>query len=70
MPTNFKLCIFLICALLIINVENNYSQVSITSLNTYYESFDGMGTSATATVPAGFRLNSTANWTTGVTATT
>lgn len=47
-----------------------YAQVSITTNNTYYENFDGMGTSATATLPAGFRVNSTKDWTTGTTATT
>lgn len=48
-----------------------WGQVSITSLSVAYtENFNGMGTSATATLPAGFRVNTTANWTTGTTTTT
>lgn len=53
------------------------AQISIPSSNSVTETFDGIGTSATATLPANWKMSSagtglTANWTTGtnVTATT
>lgn len=49
------------------------SQVSITTLGSAYtENFDGMGTSATATLPTGFKVHNggTPDWSLGTTATT
>ncbi|WP_175487164.1 YDG domain-containing protein [Epilithonimonas hungarica] len=49
----------------------SFGQQSITSLSTEVsQNFDGIGTSGTATLPTGFRVNTTANWNTGTTATT
>jgi hypothetical protein len=51
--------------------QNSWGQVSITTLSTpFTENFNAMGNSATATLPAGFRVNTAANWSTGTTATT
>jgi hypothetical protein len=48
-----------------------YAQLSITSTGTAFtENFDGMGTSGTATLPTGFRVGTTSDWTVGTTATT
>ncbi|MFN4083730.1 MAG: T9SS type A sorting domain-containing protein [Bacteroidia bacterium] len=53
---------FLLCLLL----NQSWGQVSITTQATYQESFDGMGTSGTATLPTGFKFgNNTTDWTAG-----
>ncbi len=47
------------------------AQISIASIGaTYTENFDGIGSSATASLPSGWRLNSATTYSTGVTATT
>lgn len=49
----------------------SYGQVSITTVGSVYnQDFTSLGTSATATLPQGFVVNTTANWSTGTTATT
>ncbi len=48
---------------------NGFSQLSITSTGTPFpQNFDGMGSSGTATLPAGFKIG--LDWSTGTTATT
>ena len=50
-------------------VNETNAQISITSVGTAFtENFDGMGTSATATLPTGFKLGS--DWATSTSATT
>src|SRR5258705_9021555 len=50
---------------------NGFGQLSITSTGTAFtQNFDGMGSSATATLPTGFKVNTTTDWATGTTATT
>jgi hypothetical protein len=49
--------------------QTGWSQLSITSTGTpFVQNFDGMGTSAGATLPAGFKIGT--DWSTGTTATT
>jgi hypothetical protein len=62
---------FLLMGMLFMVCPEMYAQLSITSTGTAFtENFDGMGTSGTATLPAGFRVGTTSDWTTGTTATT
>lgn len=56
-------------AILILSGMAGWAQVSITALNTAFtQNFDGMGSSATATLPTGFKIG--ADWSSGTTATT
>ena len=62
-----------ICFLLFVLIvtKSSSAQQSIATAGTAVtQNFDGMGTSATATLPTGFRVNTTANWNTGTAATT
>ncbi|WP_298118233.1 choice-of-anchor D domain-containing protein [Flavobacterium sp.] len=47
-----------------------FGQILIPNTTPITQNFDGMGSSATSTLPAGFRVNSTNNYSTGTTATT
>ena len=48
----------------------SWGQITIPNSTTITQNFDGLGSTATATLPTGFVLNSSANYATGVTATT
>jgi hypothetical protein len=65
-------CHFLLLTLAMVSlffVNETNAQISITSVGTAFtENFDGMGTSATATLPTGFKLGS--DWATSTSATT
>ncbi len=55
--------------MLVLSSAESWAQVSITALNTAFtQNFDGMGSSATATLPTGFMIGT--DWSTGATATT
>jgi hypothetical protein len=60
--------------LLMVGVNVGWGQLSITSTGTAFtQNFDAFGSSATATLPTGFRVNGNGaapSWTTGTTATT
>jgi hypothetical protein len=65
----FTLKILLLIAFLTFGIFKVESQINITSNGVAFtENFDGMGSSATATVPGGFKIGT--DWTTGTTATT
>ncbi|MBU6159436.1 MAG: T9SS type A sorting domain-containing protein [Bacteroidetes bacterium] len=60
-----SLLVFLL--LIISNVGRG--QQSILNTSPVSQNFDGMGTSGTAALPSGFRVNTTANWNTGLSVT-
>jgi hypothetical protein len=63
----------LLMAMVLCVCFSSKAQLSITSTGTAFpQNFDGMGTSATATLPTGFRISAgaTPNWSTGTLATT
>ncbi len=63
--------VILCLSFLLVKAETGWGQQSITNLAIpSTQNFDAMGSSANATMPAGFRVYTTANWTTGTTATT
>jgi trimeric autotransporter adhesin len=64
----YSLSCALLCFSLLVST-NTFSQLSITSIgSSFTENFDGMGTSATASLPTGFKIGT--DWSTGTTATT
>lgn len=64
----YALPLALLCFVLLISTSL-FSQLSITGSGTAFtENFDGMGSSATASLPSGFHIGS--DWNTGTTATT
>lgn len=66
MKTSIILSLFAVFACSI-----SFAQLTINNLNTANtENFNGMGSSATATLPTGFRVNTSSNWDTGTSATT
>jgi hypothetical protein len=65
-----KLRLLLITAVLLGICGTSYGQIAIPSSTAVTQNFDGIGTSATAALPTGIRVNTTANYTTGTTATT
>lgn len=61
----------LFIGIVLFNGIKSNAQESITSLGSpVAHDFNSMGSSATATLPAGFRINSARDWTTGTSATT
>ncbi|MBK8951901.1 MAG: hypothetical protein IPM85_05915 [Chitinophagaceae bacterium] len=61
--------IYFLVVMLVMVSGISWGQVSITSTGTAFtESFDGMGTSGTATLPSGFKVGT--DWSSGTTATT
>ena len=73
MRTFISIRFLLLMAMVLCVCFRSKAQLSITSTGTAFtQNFDGMGTSATATLPTGFRLSAgaTPNWSTGTTATT
>lgn len=61
---------FLIISLIMILSNIGWGQWIINSTTQQTQNFDGMGTSVTAYLPSGFRVNSTATYSSGTTATT
>jgi hypothetical protein len=66
-----SILIFFLFSLCMVIANVGWGQQSIPTAGVAVtQNFDGMGSSATATLPNGFRVNTTANWSTGTTATT
>lgn len=59
-----------IIGLAVATLAGAQAQVLINNFSAYSENFNAMGNSTTATLPTGFRVNTTANWSTGTSATT
>lgn len=60
---------YAIMALFMVASFGASAQWSITTSGVSSQNFDGMGTSATATLPAGFRVNTGTDWSTGTSST-
>lgn len=64
-----KVYLIILTSFILLWSLNSFSQISLITTGTpYSQNFDGMGTSATATLPTGFKIG--LDWATGTTATT
>lgn len=66
--SSFKFLCVLVALFSLTNIGKG--QQSILNTSPVSQNFDVMGTSGTAALPSGFRVNTTANWNTGLSATT
>jgi hypothetical protein len=65
-----KLKLLLITIALFVGFGRSYGQIAIPSSAAVTQNFDGIGNSATATLPTGIKVNTTENYSTGLIATT